>query len=75
MDKVTSSPACQGPPSKDGEEWPAPMNMADVMAIVSVALVVDEVLAPDDVQTKTPGLEIIDTDILVVPEIGMEVFS
>ena len=49
--------------------------MADVIATVSVALVVDEVLAPDEVHTKTPGFDIMDTDILVEPEIGIEAFS
>ena len=70
-----SSPACQGPPSKDGVECPAPMNMADSIEILSEATEVEEVLAPVELQTSTPGFEIILTVVLNVSEIPIETFS
>ena len=63
---MISSPACQGPPSKEGVEWPAPRNIAEVMATVSVALMVELVLADCVVQTNSPGFaDIVNVEFVV----------
>ena len=72
---MISSPACHGPPSKEGEEWPAPMKIADDIDTVSFASNVSEVLTPSDEQTKLPGLEIIVTVRLSVWDTAIVAFS
>ena len=70
-----SSPACHGPPRRDGVEWPAPRKIADVMTTVSVALIVELVLVDWVVQTNSPGFAEIVNEELTVFIGGRETFS